>query len=164
MPPRATSGPRSVATLVVGLWWLVAVAGAAGHDGVPDLSVAPTTVGAGGAVTLAGDDFTTGDALVFVLVGNGARVQVGDEVVGRNGHFPTDVVVPEGTADGAYVIEADRGTEPLASVGLTISAASGVGSEVALVIVVAAVAGVGAGLYLARRSRARATIEEATEA
>jgi hypothetical protein len=158
-------GRRTAVAVLLGLAWIAVVADVAAHDGIPDLRVSPTTVAAGGDVTVAGDDFTTGDSLAFVLVGNGARVPIGEAVVGRNGHVSVDVVVPDGTVDGAYVIEADRGAEPLASVGLTVGAAAVGGTEIVGVIAVAAVAGVGAGLYLARRNRGRAPVEtpETTE-
>ncbi len=157
------SGHRSTRRIPViaaaTILWMACALVALGHDGIPDVQLAPTTVAAGDGLTVAGDDFVDGETLAMVLVGNAARVDVGSVSVGRNGHFQADVRVPIGTADGKYVIEADRPSGPVASAALTVGAAAKDAASIELiaVIVVAVVAGVGGGVFVARRGRPAAS-------
>lgn len=154
---------RTAAVVVVAIGWLACAAAAAGHDGVPDIQLAPSALEAGDGMTVAGDDFVTGESLALVLVGNAARVNLASVTVGRNGHFVADVTIPVDIVDGKYVVEADRSTGPVASAALVVGSAAARSGAIELIasIALAAALGVGGGLLLARRGRPSSPVVEA---
>ena len=120
---KKTSTLIAVALLAV----LLIPAGIARAHGQPVINVQPLIASAGSQITVKGSEMEPGEVFVVSLEGIGGSIPLGKETAtgeGEEGGFEVELIVPEDTPPGSYIVRAATSEGEKAETDLTVTSPS----------------------------------------
>jgi len=94
------------AVLASGIVLVLAAATAVGHGTGAVIEVEPSTVTAGGTVTLVGENLEPNDKRILILTGADVRLELGTVTTDAGGMFNIQIVIPSHLPSAVYEFQA----------------------------------------------------------